>query len=310
MSSNPPGVVVVGSINADLVLTLDRHPQPGETVLGRSMSVLPGGKGANQAVAAAKLGAPVTLIGAVGSDAYADAALAGLRSAGVQLSLHPADAGTGVAVVQVSADGENSIVVIPGANAEVTGEVVRSQTALVSDARVLVLQGEIPADAITEAVRLATGRVLINLAPVIPLDRTALLAADPLVVNEHEGLLVLELLGGRDLPAASDHRGILARLAAAGFASVVLTLGPDGALVASGGEISAFPAPKVSAVDTTGAGDAFVGALAARLAAGDSLSTGVEFAVRVGAYAVQSVGAQPSYPALDDELPGSDGTTG
>jgi ribokinase len=309
MSSNPPGVVVVGSINADLVLTLDRHPQPGETVLGRSMDVLPGGKGANQAVAAAKLGAPVTLIGAVGGDAYADAALAGLRAAGVQLALHPADAGTGVAVVQVAADGENSIVVIPGANTEVTSGVVRSQKELISQARVLILQGEIPADAIAEAVRLATGRVMINLAPVIPLDRAALLAADPLVVNEHEGLLVLELLGAGDLPPASDHRSILQALAAAGFASVVLTLGPDGALVACGGEMSAFPAPSVSAVDTTGAGDAFVGALAARLTAGDSLSAGVEVAVRVGAFAVQSVGAQPSYPALDDELPGG-GTAG
>ncbi|TDK24802.1 ribokinase [Arthrobacter crusticola] len=304
MSTNPPGVVVVGSINADLVVTLERHPQPGETVLGRSMTVLPGGKGANQAVAAARLGAPVTLIGAVGRDAYADAALAGLRSAGVRLALRHADAGTGVALVQVSVSGENSIVVIPGANAEVIREVVESQASLISEASVLVLQGEIPAESIAEAVRHAQGRVMINLAPVIDIDRSALLAADPLVVNEHEGILVLEQLGVRDLPTAADHRRIIEALSAAGFASVVLTLGAEGAMVASNGTVEHFPAPKVSAVDTTGAGDAFVGALAARLAAGDSLVSGVGFAVRVGAYAVRSEGAQPSYPALGDELPG------
>ncbi|MHA7263130.1 ribokinase [Arthrobacter sp. TMN-37] len=304
MSTNPPGIVVVGSINADLVVTLERHPAPGETVLGRSMTVLPGGKGANQAVAAAQLGAPVTLIGAVGADAYAEAALAGLRSAGVRLALHEADAGTGVAVVQVSGAGENSIVVIPGANAEVTSEVVRSRADLISEAAVVVLQGEIPADSIAEVVRQARGRVVINLGPVIELDRSALLAADPLVVNEHEGILVLEQLGVRDLPSAADHRGIIEALSVAGFASVVLTLGAEGALVSSDGTVRGFPAPKVSAVDTTGAGDAFVGALAARLVAGDSLDTGVEFAVRVGAYAVRSEGAQPSYPGLGDELPG------
>ncbi|WP_159617184.1 ribokinase [Arthrobacter zhaoguopingii] len=307
MSTKASGIVVVGSINADLVVTLERHPQPGETVLGRSMTVLPGGKGANQAVAAAKLGAPVTMIGAVGGDAYADAALAGLRAAGVDLALYPAEAGTGVAVVEVSDDGENSIVVIPGANAEVTSDVVNASGELISGAGVVVLQGEIPAAAVAEAIRLATGRVILNLAPVIDLDRSAMLAADPLVVNEHEGTLVLAQLGVPDPPAPGDHRRVIEGLAAAGFPSVVVTLGAEGALVAADGSIRAVPAPKVAAVDTTGAGDAFVGALAARLAAGDSLMEGAAFAARVGAYAVRSAGAQPSYPALGEVLPGEPG---
>jgi ribokinase len=124
------------------------------------------------------------------------------------------------------------------------------------------------------------------------------------VVNEHEGALVLAQLGVPDPPAPGDHRRITESLAAAGFPSVVVTLGAEGALVAAGGVIEAVPAPRVTAVDTTGAGDAFVGALAARLASGDTLMAAAAFAARVGAYAVRSAGAQPSYPAIDDLLPG------
>ncbi|MUK01508.1 ribokinase [Vibrio cholerae] len=302
MSTVSPGVVVVGSINADLVVTLERHPAPGETVIGRSLTVLPGGKGANQAVAAALLGADVAMIGAVGADDDADVALAALAAAGADVrGVSRTGGSTGRAVVTVSDDGENTIVVLPGANAAVSRELVDARADAIGRAAVVVVQGELPAEATEQAVRAATGRVIVNLAPVIVLDRGVLLRADPLVVNEHEGTMVLTHLGGGP---ASGHQAVVEALLGCGFASVVMTLGGAGALVSEGGPVRAVPAPGVRVVDTTGAGDAFVGALAARLVTGANLDDAVRFAVRVGAFAVRSAGAQPSYPTLDDEIPG------
>jgi len=316
MSTEPSGIVVVGSINADLVVTLERHPQPGETLLGRTMTVMPGGKGANQAVAAAKLGARTTMIGAVGQDAYTVVALSGLHAAGVDTSaIQRVGTTTGVAIVEVDDGGENTIVVIPGANAEVTPELVAASAETIADAAVLVLQGEIPATSVAASVALARGRVVINLAPVINLDRATLLRADPLVVNEHEGALVLAHLTGSDPsdPADhadhADHAQTTRALLACGFASVVMTLGGSGALLASATDLLEIPAPTVQVVDTTGAGDAFTGALAARLSAGDSLADAVRVAVLVGAFAVGTEGAQPSYPSLTDQLPAAPTTS-
>lgn len=301
MSVESSRIVVVGSVNVDLVVTLGRHPQPGETVLGRSLTVSSGGKGANQAVAAARLGADVALIGAVGDDTYADAALAGLTDAGVDLSAVRRTTGsTGVAIVEVSDDGENTIVVVPGANGEVTPDLVASSAGVIAGAGVVVVQGELPAAATEAAVRIARGRVVLNPAPVIRLDRAVLMRADPLVVNEHEGALVLAQLSG---DVTSGHEGVVEALLACGITSVVLTLGGAGALVSDGGPVLRVPAPQVHAVDTTGAGDAFLGALAVRLQAGETLHEAVRFAVRVGSFAVRGSGAQPSYPSLDDDLP-------
>lgn len=296
-------MVVVGSINADLLVTLTRHPRPGETVAGKELRILPGGKGANQALAAAQLGAATTLVGAVGGDAYAQVALGKLREADVDLSaVIEVDAPTGVAFVSVDDEGENAIVVIPGANALVDVEAVRRAGDLVTRAAVVVLQGEIPAASTEAAVALAGGRVVLNLAPVIELSPSTIRAANPLVVNEHEGALVLEILNpGRPVP--EDHAELTAALAGQGLASVVLTRGGEGAMFTEGDGVTEVAAPRVEVVDTSGAGDAFVGALSARLAAGTGLQEAVEFAVRVGAYAVQHYGTQPSYPTLADELP-------
>lgn len=299
-------VVVVGSVNADLLTRVAVHPAPGETVLGRSMSVLAGGKGANQAVAAARLGAEVAFVGAVGDDSFAGPATAGLRAAGVDLAaLATVPGPTGIALVTVSADGENSIVVISGANATVAADTVSAHAATVAGADVVVLQGEIPRAATETAARLAQGRVVLNLAPVIELSADVVRRADPLVVNEHEARLALSLVGGQDVPD-DDHAAAARALTEAGVASVVITLGSAGAVVAtrSGeGEVATVPSPKVSAVDTTGAGDAFVGALASRLAAGDELLDAARLAARVGAYAVTGIGAQSSYPSSTDTLP-------
>jgi ribokinase len=303
-------VVVVGSANADLLARTAVHPAPGETVLGRDLAVLPGGKGANQAVAAARLGARVAFVGAVGDDEFADAATAGLREAGVDLGrLAVVPGGTGVAVVTVAADGENAIVVIPGANGTVGAGVVRRHADLLAAAGVVVLQGEIPRDGVEAAAHLAGGRLVVNLAPVIDVDPAVLRRADPLVVNEHEAHAALRLLD-RDGGAGDDvaDEEVVARLRTSGVPSVVLTRGALGALVA-GGEgpdddaVVAVPAPRVDAVDTTGAGDAFVGALAAELARGSGLVDAARLAARVGAFAVRSSGAQPSYPWAGDDLP-------
>ncbi|RMI12706.1 ribokinase [Cellulomonas triticagri] len=302
------GVVVVGSVNADLVARVERHPAPGETLLGTSMVVLPGGKGANQAVAAARRGAPTAMVGAVGSDAFAEPALVGLRAAGVDLGavvVH--DGPTGIAVVTVAADGENTIVVVPGANARLDATAVTAYDERVAGAAVVVVQGEIPRSGTERAAALTRGRLLVNLAPVVPVDPAVLRAADPLVVNEHEAALVLTSLDGgapTTLRSPADEDRVASRLLAHGVPSVVLTLGARGALVARAGHAPVrITAPRVRVVDTTGAGDAFVGALAAGLAAGDDLVAAAHVAVRVGTFAVGRDGAQPSYPGLDDPLP-------
>ena len=297
------GVVVVGSINADQVTTVARHPLPGETLIGTSMVVLPGGKGANQAVAAAQLGARVGMVGAIGLDSLAASATVILESANVDLSNVRTVAGpTGLAVITVSADGENTIVVIPGANATVDADVVGQSADLIAGAAVVVLQGEIPAAGIAAAARLARGRVVLNLAPVIELDPATIAAADPLIVNEHEAALLLAQLTPGTPPPASDAEAV-ARLREWGVTSVVLTRGALGAIVSDADGTDAVASPVVVAVDSSGAGDAFVGALSARLAAGDSLRDAARLAVRVGAFAVQSRGTQPSYPHAGDLLP-------
>jgi ribokinase len=312
------GVVVVGSINVDQVVTVDRLPLPGETLIGTSMTLLPGGKGANQAVAAARRGAATTMIGAVGDDVHASAALPLLVESGVDVErVATAEGPTGLAVVSVGSDSENTIVVVPGANASVDEEAVARHAEVVSRSAVVVLQGEIPVSGIERAARLATGRLVLNLAPVVAVSAEVVRLADPLVLNEHEGRLLLELvapeaaerLAGRDASDAASAGGdaaVVAELRGLGVASVVLTRGAAGALVSDASGSWSVPSPRVRAVDSSGAGDAFVGALSAALAGGSSLLEAAQEAVRVGAYSVTTAGTQPSYPGVDDELPSTD----
>ncbi|MBF4601906.1 ribokinase [Frigoribacterium sp. VKM Ac-1396] len=318
-------VVVVGSINVDQVVTVDRLPLPGETLIGSSMTLSPGGKGANQAVAAARRGARTVMIGAVGDDGRADDALPYLRSSGVDVSgVDTVPGPTGLAVVSVGGDSENTIVVVPGANGAVGASAVSSHVAALSEAAVVVLQGEIPVDGIAAAVQHAGGRVVFNLAPVIDVPADVVKVADPLVVNEHEGRLLLAAWGaagsaasgasaasaaGSDEEARVDDESVVAALRAQGVTSVVMTRGAAGAIVSDASGTVLVASPRVAAVDSSGAGDAFVGALAAGLAAGSSLLEAARDAVRVGAYSVTGVGTQASYPTLDDELPAAAGVT-
>ncbi|MCI7304924.1 MAG: ribokinase [Trueperella sp.] len=312
-------IVVVGSINADLMVTVERHPAPGETVPGTGGTISPGGKGANQALAAALMGGDVALIGAVGEDDNAHLALRYLKEAGVNLE-HVATRGdvTGLAVVAVDARGENNIIVIPGANGEVDSAILADAADIIENAEVVVLQGEIPVETIAEAARMTKGQLVVNLAPVVPVAPEVLLKADPLVVNEYEGELALELLreagiaegtdgaGANAADTTADTAGFVAlakALLAAGVPSVVMTIGAGGAVIATAEGTVTVPSPEVKVVDTTGAGDAFVGALATCLAAGDSLEDAARFAVRMGAAACTKAGAQSSYPRSAADLP-------
>ena len=294
-------LTVVGSINADLIVHAERHPQPGETLLGSGGDILAGGKGANQAVAAAQLGATVAFVGAVGSDPYAEPAMHYMRTSGIDLgAVEQADTNTGLAVITVSADGENTIVISPGANALVDTPFVSSRASTIADADVVLLQGEIPASGFQAAVEAAQGRVVVNLAPVVKADRDSLLQADPLLANEHEAGLILDQLG---LPSEGAPRELAHRLVESGFRSVVLTLGAHGAYVATPDSGTDIPTPRVTAVDTTGAGDAFAGAFCAQLLTGASLVDAATVAARVGAFAATGNGARPSYPTAESVLP-------
>ncbi|MDR4533612.1 ribokinase [Glutamicibacter sp. PS] len=293
-------VTVVGSSNVDITALMARLPGPGETVLAESYQLSPGGKGANQALAARLAGADTEFIGAVGHDSHAEVALSQLAEAGVVLNrVQRVQAPTGVAIIQVDQAAENSIAVVPGANAMVTGEVVAEAGELQG---IVVLQGEIPSSGIATAMSAATSRVVLNLAPVIELDREYLLAANPLVVNEHEAALILAQLDGSAELSTEPETAVAAKLLEHGVSSVVITLGGKGCLVAENGTVEQLEAVKVQAVDTTGAGDAFTGALAARLAAGQTLSEAAQFAGRFAALTVQHHGAQSSYPRSLDEL--------
>ncbi|MGO1229324.1 ribokinase [Glutamicibacter arilaitensis] len=288
-------VTIVGSSNVDITALMARLPGPGETVLADSYQLSPGGKGANQALAAQLAGAATEFIGAVGNDSHSAIALGQLEDAGVKLDrVARTEQPTGVAIIQVDSAAENSIAVISGANSTVTAQVVQAAGAIEG---ILVLQGEIPASGIKAAMDGATQRIVLNLAPVIELDREYLLKANPLVVNEHEAALILQQLDGSETMSTEAEPVIAQKLMAHGLASLVITLGANGCLVAEQGSgIQQLPAVKVKAVDTTGAGDAFTGAVAARLANGDDLVQAAEFAGKFAALTVQAHGAQASYP--------------
>ncbi|MGO1770803.1 MAG: ribokinase [Microbacterium sp.] len=293
-------IAVVGSANADLVVDVERRPEPGETLLGSDLVITPGGKGANQAVAAAKAGGDVAFVGCIGVDANGALLRASLSDAEVDLSgLIEVDAPTGTAIIVVTPEGENSIIVAPGANARLSPELLERQDRTWADADVVVLQLEIPFDTVNAAATRARGRVVLNLAPAAEVPPEVLAAADPLVVNESEGAFLLREAG---LAVSPDDDGATARaLRELGPRSVVLTLGSAGALVVDGeSDVVHVPAHKVRAVDTTAAGDAFIGGLAVRLAIGDALADAVAFGSAVAAVAVTRRGAQASYPTLDE----------
>jgi ribokinase len=292
-SAGPRAVVVVGSINEDVILQLGQRIRPGETVTAQHVERRPGGKGANQAVAAAAAGADVAMLGAVGDDPAGARMTEDLRRRGVNTeSVRTVDGvSTGTAYVTVTSDGENTIVLDPGANRFVDAASVEAAWSALPPARVLLSLLEIPLDGVITAVRFAAERGMrsvVTLAPAQPVPGELLSGLDPLLVNEHEAAFLLQTddLGGHVLEAARE----LLRL---GPKSVVVTAGAAGAAVADGATARLLPAvPVAEVVDTTGAGDAFAGALAASLARGEDLDAAVAAGLRAGADAVQRVGAR------------------
>jgi len=274
-----PSIVVLGSVNLDIVASADRLPVAGETVTGARLARFPGGKGANQALAARRLGANVALAACVGRDPEADAALALLREAGVDLAacrIH-SSAPTGIALIAVGAGGENQIIVAPGANRELDVD-----NLLLPAADALVCQLEVPLPAVEAAVRGFAGFVCLNLAPAREVPESLIRRADLVVVNETEASFY-----GSSLHEA---RGLLAR-----------TFGAAGARLSKNGRIVADAAPPpVTAVDATGAGDAFTAALTVALVEGQEYQAALEFACAAGAAAVTKAGAQPSLPFRAD----------
>jgi ribokinase len=281
----PPSVCVVGSINVDLVARCRRLPDPGETVRADDFDYIPGGKGANQAVAAARLDASVRMVACVGSDALATLAQSGLDDAGVDLSAvaQDASADTGMALIVVDGSGENQIVVVPGANAALTPDAVRSADVGAVDA--VLCQLEIPDEPLAEAARAARGFFCLNAAPARPVPAEVLGRADLVVVNRHE----------LDALAEQPHL-------------VALTLGAEGAVLLEDGEEAARAAPpEVEAVDGTAAGDAFTACLVVSLLERRDREEALRRACAAGAIAASRPGAQPSLPtaAEVDEILGA-----
>ena len=294
-----PEVAVVGSANLDLVVEVDTIPVAGETVLGGDLRRIPGGKGANQAVAAARLGRRVAMVGRVGDDDAGSMLRTALASAGVDTAalLSTGHTPSGTALIAVGADGDNAIVVSPGANGRVNAADVDAARGLLGTAGVVLLQLEIPIEAVTAAARCAGGVVVLNPAPApaAPLPEALLERTDVLVPNQTE-LAKLAGLADTDGPAEVDTETSVSLARGLSARAVVVTLGASGAMVVTSEEATHVPAPAVTPVDTTAAGDAFCAGLADALVGGATLLDATRWAVRVGAAATLRPGAQPSLP--------------
>lgn len=297
-----PRIVVVGSINLDLVVSCARLPLPGETVVGHALREYPGGKGANQAVAAARLGARVAMIGRVGDDDYGQRLRGELVAAGVDAAyvLDTPDCQSGLAAINVGDAGENSIVVIGGANAKLTPADVAASASAFHDAQVLLVQLEVPLDTIVAAVNLARKhgvQVIVDPAPAADSLPAELFAADVLCPNETEAAR----LCGRSVESVADARAAAAWLCERGARIAIVKRGERGCVVAeSGGRQREFAAYEVRVIDTTAAGDAFAGALAVALAESQPLDRAIPFAAAAAAISVTRPGAQPAMPTREE----------
>ena len=300
-----PNILVVGSLNADLVVRAPHFPQPGETISGQDLQVIPGGKGANQAVAAARLGSNVSMLGRVGKDNFGDFLLENLKSNRVDSKfVQRDDASTGTAIIVVDSNGQNSIVLSPGANGKVSPADVENASYLHHD--LLLLQLEIPTPAVLSAAQRAKQnnvRIILNPAPAKPLPDELIALADFLIPNETE----LSLLTGvdvNDIHAAQEAARVLVQR---GAKNVIVTLGSQGALVVSDKQVTHVDSYKVAVIDTTAAGDAFIGGFATKLVESSgllvnpqeqtsALQTAVRYGCACGALATTKFGAQTSLP--------------
>lgn len=288
-----PAVCVLGSANMDLVAYVDRYPRLGETVTGDRFTTVPGGKGANQAIAAARAGASVTMIGAVGRDAFGPQVRDTLRTAGVGLDLlREVDAPTGTAHITVDAEGGNAIVVVPSANGTMR-ELTAADEEAIAAADVLLMQLELPLEIVTAGAavaRRAGTRVTLTPAPVRPLPADLMDAVDLVLANHYEAAQLAGIDG--DVAAEDALTGLLTRVP-----EVVVTLGAEGSVHGTrGGQPVRVPAARITAVDTTAAGDCFAGALAVALAEGRPVAEALRWATAASGLSVQRAGASSSMP--------------
>jgi ribokinase len=291
--------VVIGSLNMDLVTRAPRLPRGGETLIGESFSTIAGGKGANQAVAAARLGAQVSMVGCVGSDAYGQQLRGALLAEGIDCqAVSVVDGSSGVALIVVDDNSQNAIVIVAGANGELTPTVLDRFDAVLQTADVIICQLEVPDATVGHALK--RGRelgktVILNPAPAsraLPAEWYAYV--DYLIPNESEAMV----LSGLAVDSLETAEAAATQLIAAGAGKVIVTLGAQGLMFANGSSFEHFPAPRVKAVDTTAAGDTFVGGFAAALASGKGEVEAIRFGQVAAALSVTRAGAQPSIPTL------------
>lgn len=291
-------ILVVGSLNADLVVRAPRFPAPGETISGGDLATIPGGKGANQAVAAARQGVRVSMLGRVGKDNFGDFLLANLQANQVDTTLvQRDDAATGTAIIVVDANGQNSIVLSPGANGQVRPADV--DPASLPRPKLVLLQLEIPLESVIHAAAVGRGlgaRVLLNPAPARPLPDELIAQTDFLIPNETE----LSLLTGQPVTDIASAESAARTLLAKGVQTVIVTLGANGALVVTPEKTTHVPPFHVDVVDTTAAGDAFIGGFSAALLRGLALEEAVRHGNACGALAATQFGAQPSLPTAEE----------
>jgi len=301
MNRKTPKVAVVGSLNIDLVCHATRRPGTGETLIGDAFDIFTGGKGFNQATAAARLGAEVTVVGSVGADLFGEMLLTATETEGIdnRFVKKRADIGTGVATIVIEPDGDNSIIVVPRANMALTTTDIDAAVDTIADADVLLLQLETPIAASEHAAAIAKAHgttVILNPAPAQPLPDRLLRYVDILTPNESETELLSEMRVSNDEEVRNAAAALRARMTDTETSTVVLTLGERGALMLTATTSERVPAYAVEAVDTTGAGDAFCGALATALASGETLHAAIGFANAAGGAAATVVGATPSMP--------------
>lgn len=293
-----PDILVVGSLNADLVVRTSRFPKPGETISGEDLQVIPGGKGANQAVAAARLGSSVQMLGSVGRDNFGDFILNNLKSNHVDSQLvRRDDSSTGAAIIVVDANGQNSIVLSAGANSKVSSSDV--EHASFPNFNLLLIQLEIPIPTALSAARLAKQngvQVILNPAPAKELPEELISLTNFLVPNETE----LHLLTGMEVHNISSAEHAAKLLLERGVQNVIVTLGSNGALIVTKELTKHIPSFKVNVVDTTAAGDAFIGGFATALLQEKSLEESVKYGCACGALATTKLGAQPSLPRKEE----------
>jgi len=297
----PAKVVVVGSLNMDLVTRASRLPRAGETLIGQTFSTVPGGKGANQAVASARLGADVSMIGCVGTDAYGTQLREALRVEGIDCqAVSTVDGSSGVALIVVDDSSQNAIVIVAGSNGELTPASLQAFDVVLQAADVIVCQLEVPMN--TVGYTLKRGRelgktVILNPAPASgPLPAEWYTSIDYLIPNESEATA----LSGVTVDSIDSAKVAATQLVQAGAGKVIITLGSQGALFTDGQRFEHLQAPKVKAVDTTAAGDTFVGGFAAALANGKDEAEAIRFGQVAAALSVTRAGAQPSIPTLHD----------